>query len=70
MSSRGRRGMQFETHGLEKFEDEGLKELIRNARSAHDALKLAHTYRGEYKYNWDEIKLTIMKEILRIKAIQ
>ncbi len=54
----------------EKFEDEGLKEQIRSARSAHDAIKLAHTNTDKYRSDWDDIKLNIMKEILRAKTNQ
>lgn len=54
----------------EKFDDEELKERIRNTRSAHDALKLAHTHKDKYKKDWDEIKLEVMKQILRAKVYQ
>lgn len=54
----------------QKFENDALKELIRNARSAHDALKLAHANRDQYRADWDNVKLGVMKEILRIKAMQ
>lgn len=54
----------------EKFEDENLKEQIRNTRSAHDALKLAYSNKNKYKKDWDEIKLKVMKEILREKVLQ
>lgn len=54
----------------EKFEDINLKEQIRNARSAHDALKLAQSNKGKYRADWDTIKLKVMKEILRAKVEQ
>ena len=54
----------------EKFEDENLKEQIRNARSAHAAIKLAKANRDKYRSDWDDIKLKIMKEILRAKINQ
>lgn len=54
----------------EKFEDENLKEQIRNARSAHDALKLSHEHEDKYKKNWDDIKLSVMKDILHAKVAQ
>lgn len=54
----------------EKFEDEFLKEQIRNARSAHDALKLANANKEKYRKDWDGVKLAVMKEILWAKALQ
>ena len=54
----------------EKFEDINLKERIRNARSAHDALKLAQLNKDKYRADWDTIKLKVMKEILRAKVEQ
>lgn len=54
----------------EKFDSEDLKEQIRNTRSAHAALKLAQSNKDKYKKDWDDIKLGVMKEILRVKAAQ
>ena len=54
----------------EKFEDEDLKNQIRFARSAHDAIKLANKNRDKYRSNWDDVKLGVMKEILRAKTDQ
>jgi ribA/ribD-fused uncharacterized protein len=54
----------------ECFDDEGLKEKIRNARSAHDAMKLAEANEKRYRNGWDDIKLDVMKEILRAKVAQ
>ncbi|MFZ2484418.1 MAG: NADAR family protein [Minisyncoccia bacterium] len=54
----------------EKFEDEVIKEAIRNCRSAHDAFKLAKENSTKYKNNWDEIKLGVMNEIIRAKVAQ
>ncbi|KKU77091.1 MAG: hypothetical protein UY12_C0023G0005 [Parcubacteria group bacterium GW2011_GWA2_47_8b] len=54
----------------EKFDNEDLKNQIRNARSAHEALKLAQANIGKYRKNWDSIKLDIMKQILRAKVDQ
>lgn len=59
-----------QAYQAEKFEDENLKERIRTARSAHDALKLASVNKDKYKKNWDDIKLGIMKEIIRAKVAQ
>jgi ribA/ribD-fused uncharacterized protein len=54
----------------EKFEDEGMKEEIRNSRSAHAALKFAEANKDKRKKNWDDIKLGVMKEILHAKVEQ
>lgn len=54
----------------EKFEDEKMKEEIRNMRSAHEALKFAELHKPERRKDWDEVKLGIMKEILHAKVAQ
>jgi len=54
----------------EKFEDEQLKEQVRNARSAHDSQKFANAHIEERRKDWDSVKLQIMKEILREKVAQ
>src|SRR3989344_661516 len=54
----------------EKFEDENLKEQIRNMRSAHDALKFANANKNKYRSDWEDIKLKVMKEILHAKVVQ
>ncbi len=54
----------------ERFEDEGMKEQIRNARSAHDALKIAEANKDKYRKDWDKIELEVMKEIIKAKANQ
>ncbi|MDO8523545.1 MAG: NADAR family protein [bacterium] len=58
------------TYHSEKFDDENLKEQIRNARSAHDALKLTEANKDKYRSNWDDVKVSVMKEILRAKLAQ
>ena len=54
----------------EKFEDEELKEAIRKTMSAHDSKKLLHEHKDKYRKDWNEVKLGIMKEILREKVKQ
>jgi ribA/ribD-fused uncharacterized protein len=54
----------------EKFNDEGIKKEIKNARSAHDALKIAWSHKDKHRDDWDNIKLGIMKEIITEKAKQ
>lgn len=54
----------------EKFEDESLKEQVRNTRSAHDSQKFANANKDKQIKDWDKIKLSIMKDILRAKVEQ
>ena len=50
--------------------DKELAERIRNAKSAHEALKLAEANSEKMEKNWDDIKLGVMKEILHCKVSQ
>lgn len=54
----------------EKFDSEDIKELIFQTRSAHDAFKLAKEYREQYRPDWHDIKVSVMKELLRAKVEQ
>ncbi len=54
----------------EKFEDENLKEQIRNTRSAHDSHMFADINKDKRRKDWDKVKLVIMKEILIAKVEQ
>jgi ribA/ribD-fused uncharacterized protein len=54
----------------EKFFDEDMKALIRKQMSAHDALKVSHEHEDKYRKDWKEVKVGIMKEIIREKAKQ
>jgi ribA/ribD-fused uncharacterized protein len=54
----------------EKFLDESLKEKIRAARSAHDSQKISHDYKENYRPDWHDVKVSIMKDILRAKVEQ
>jgi ribA/ribD-fused uncharacterized protein len=47
-----------------------LAKVIRNAKSAHEAQKLAQENKDKRDSNWEEIKLDVMKEILHCKADQ
>jgi ribA/ribD-fused uncharacterized protein len=53
-----------------KFVDAPLIEQIKNARSSHDAFKLARANPDRVKPDWDNIKLQIMDEIVRAKHSQ
>jgi ribA/ribD-fused uncharacterized protein len=44
--------------------------LIRSARSAHDAFKLAEQYKRFRNPYWDDVKVGVMCQILRAKADQ
>lgn len=54
----------------EKFADEALKEQIQQARSAHDAQRIAQEHKNEYRSDWNDSKLNVMKDILRAKLQQ
>ncbi|MDR1969996.1 MAG: Type 1 glutamine amidotransferase-like domain-containing protein [Candidatus Nomurabacteria bacterium] len=47
-----------------------LAEKIASARSAHETYKLAKTNAYKHPDNWDEIKVSVMEEILRAKVSQ
>lgn len=40
------------------------------SRSAHDAFKIAERNKGRRRKDWDQVKVEIMREILRAKADQ
>lgn len=51
--------------------DQGhLREQIRLASSAHEAFKIAGDLKDERRSDWDDVKVGIMKKILRAKADQ
>lgn len=54
----------------ERFADEKTKEKIRNMRSSHEAFKFAQENKHLQVKNWDEIKVGVMKDILREKVKQ
>ncbi len=43
---------------------------IRNARSAHQAFKIAEVNKACRRHDWDNIKVGVMRDILRAKAEQ
>lgn len=59
-----------QAYQAEKFNDEEMKEVVRTTRSAHEAFKYAEANSGKKRSNWDSIKLSVMKEILRAKVAQ
>lgn len=54
----------------EKFDDPELLRQLKETRSAHDAMVLAYANKDKCRKDWDEVKLGIMKEILRAKVEQ
>lgn len=54
----------------EKFADKEIIDQIKNSRSAHDALKIAHQNKDKYRPDWAEVQVQVMKDILREKVIQ
>lgn len=51
------------THGAIKVE-------VRQSRSAHEAFKIAERNRDVRRPDWDDVKVDVMREILRAKADQ
>lgn len=54
----------------EKFDDPKIKNMIRKMPSAHACFKWAEENKNIRRVDWDEVKLDIMKEILKEKANQ
>lgn len=54
----------------ERFDDEKMKEAIRSMRSAHDAFTYAQENKQLSRSDWNDIKLGVMKTILRAKVAQ
>lgn len=53
-----------------KFNDQAIATQIRNARSAHDAKAIARQHNADVRKDWDDIRVDVMREILRIKIEQ
>lgn len=57
-----------------KFMDSDSKinivEEIRNSRSAHDSKKIAEKYSNRIRKDWDDVKIGVMEEIIRLKHDQ
>ncbi len=68
------KGITFPTsehaYHWEKFNDPGTKRWIIEAPSAHEAFKIAERNKQFRRFNWDDIKISIMKEILLAKVSQ
>jgi ribA/ribD-fused uncharacterized protein len=69
------KGLRFDTseaaYHWEKFTDVPEIQLaILAAASAHEAFKLAERHRDARRPDWDEVKVSIMREILTAKAEQ
>lgn len=52
------------------FTNEKIIEAIRNARSAHDAMKLTRANQDKKRPEWKEVKLAVMEDIIRAKLSQ
>lgn len=53
-----------------KFDDRKIIDQIKEAPSAHDAMKIAHCYRDKQVHNSPEMKISIMEEVVRAKSAQ
>lgn len=47
-----------------------VRDAIMGAKSAHDAFKLAEQFKSLRRPDWDDVKVSIMRDILRSKAEQ
>ena len=47
-----------------------IAEKIKNSYSAHEAQKIAYANKEKRQENWDDIKLGVMEELLRLKIEQ
>jgi ribA/ribD-fused uncharacterized protein len=55
----------------EKFtEDQEIRWAVGTANSAHEAFKIAESFKSHRRSDWDAVKLDIMLDILRAKAEQ
>ena len=55
----------------QKFADSKIREVIRAAKSPLEAKTLANEqYKTQQKQNWDEVKMSVMYEIVRDKLAQ
>lgn len=74
-------GMDFDTsehaYHWEKFATDdddqtrnGIAHAITEARSAHEAFKIAEAQKHLRRSNWDKVKVGVMRDILRAKAAQ
>ncbi len=68
-------GMTFDTleaaYHWAKFPDDfGLQTRIRTAPSAHEAFKIAGEFKDRRRSDWDAIKTSIMRNLLRLKVEQ
>jgi ribA/ribD-fused uncharacterized protein len=74
-------GLDFDTsehaYQWEKFANRyrhlvllGIQQEILQARSAHAAFKIAERYRPLRRQDWDQVKVDIMRDILRAKLDQ
>jgi len=70
----GWKGITFPTsehaYHWEKFPDMPVQQDIIVATSAHEALQLARQYKTAVREDWNQVRVGIMKEILRAKAQQ
>lgn len=68
------KGIRFDTseaaYHWEKFPDRPERNAIIKATSAHSAYKIAEHNRHLRRPDWDDVKVDIMREILREKASQ
>lgn len=50
--------------------DESVVKMIQNCYSADESKRIAHEYIDKRRKDWDEVKLSVMEELLRLKIAQ
>lgn len=55
---------------LASDEGEAIAGMIESAMSAHEAFKIAQEYKARQRPDWDDVKVSLMRDILRAKANQ
>jgi ribA/ribD-fused uncharacterized protein len=54
----------------QKFSDSEIIERIKNARSAYDVFKIAREHQNKVRYDWLDIRVSVMEKIIRAKVAQ
>lgn len=50
-----------------KFDDKDVIDLIHKSLSSHDSKKVAQLYKNKIRPDWDDIKVSVMEDIIRAK---
>lgn len=53
-----------------KFRDPAIQAAIQTSQSPYDAKRIAHENKIKIRHDWQDVKLSVMKEIIRAKLEQ